>query len=138
MIPKLLVDKLLAQGIPENLVEKLIVFLLPLLVNTAGYLTGAVALLTKWIVQGGKVSSALFRFFIDDLAGDLRAAVGKSRESNGYSLADPTKLVAEDFILIGRSLEELQVLLDVCLKCARKHGDRSCKTVLNGSPKNAP
>lgn len=52
VIRKLLVDKLIAQGIPDKLVNKLIVFLLTLLVSTEGDLTGTVSLLTKGLVQG--------------------------------------------------------------------------------------
>lgn len=62
VIRRLLVDKLLAHGIPENLVNQLIIFLLPLLVRTAGDLTGTVAVLTKGLVQGGTASPVLFRF----------------------------------------------------------------------------
>lgn len=114
VIRKFLVDKLLKQDIPENLVNQLIIFLLPLVVSTAGDLTEAIAVLTKGLVQGGTESPALFRFFIKDLADDLRAAVGGNIDHNGPSLVDPSKLVADDVILIGRSQDELQILLDVC------------------------
>lgn len=63
-IRRLLVNKLLAQGIPENLVNQFIVFLLPLLVSSAGDLTGTVAVLDKGLVQGGTASPALFRFLL--------------------------------------------------------------------------
>lgn len=89
VIRKLLTEKLLRQGFPDNLVNQLILFLLTLLVKTAGDLTETTAVLTTGLVQRGTASPALFRFFINDLAGDLRVAQGKSREPTEDSISDP-------------------------------------------------
>lgn len=122
VIRKLLVEKLESHGVPLDLVSQLIVFLGPLLVRTAGDLTRTVALLTTGLLQGGTASLTLFRFFINDLAGDLRMAVSGSRKPTGPILTDPGKLVANDGILVDRSPEELKKLLDVCTDWASKNG----------------
>lgn len=92
------------------------------MVCIAGDLTDVIEILTKGLMQGGKASPALFRFFIEDLAGDLRATVGGTRELNCPSLVDYVKLVADDLLLVGRSPGELQVLLDVCSKWDTRNG----------------
>lgn len=118
VIRRLLVKKVDAHGVPAGLVSQLILFMVPLLVLMAGYLTGTEALLTTRLSQGFTASPTLFRFFINDLAGDLREAVGENRESCGPSMSNPAKLVADDVILIGRSSEELRRLLEACTKWA--------------------
>lgn len=63
----------------------------------------------------------MFRFFIDDLARDLRQAQGKGRGPSGDSVSEPGKLVADDVILVARSEEEMQKLLDVCTHWASRN-----------------
>lgn len=95
--------------------------MLTLLAHKAGDLTEKTAILTTSLMQGGTASPALFRFFIDDLAGDVRTVIGKSRDPIGPSLSDPRKLVADDVILVDRSSEELQLLIDACNKWAERN-----------------
>lgn len=97
-------------------------FLVPLLVQTAGDVTHTVAVLTTGLTQGGASSPALFRLFIDDLAGELRKAQGKEAKAEGESLHDPAKLVADDVIILASIKEELQSLLDVCTAWAERNG----------------
>lgn len=101
VIRRVLVENLLRHNIPENMVNQLIVFMLLLLVKTAGDLTETVSILTTGLVQGGTSSPALFSFFINDLAGDLREAQRKEREPRDNSISEPGKLVADDVILIA-------------------------------------
>lgn len=70
--------------------------------KTAGDLIETIATLTSGIVQGGTASPSLFRFFINDLSGDFRAAKGGSREPEGDSMNDPRKMVVNDVILIEK------------------------------------
>lgn len=117
-----LIEKLKSMDITQDLVNQIVVFLVPLVVQTAGDVTRATAIITTGLAQGGSASPALFRIFIDDLAGDLRQAQGKNREAVGDSLEDPAKLVADDVVVIAKSEEGLQTLLDTCTNwAARNH-----------------
>lgn len=98
----MLVEKLEQLGIPQNLVNQVVVFLLPLTVQTAGDVTKTIAILTTGLTQGGSNSPTLFRILIEDLAGALRKARGKDETETGTSLDDPAKLVADDVIIIGK------------------------------------
>lgn len=113
VIRQLLIDKIIRYGVPTNLINQLIVFILPLLARTEGDVTETIEVFTTGLVQGGTASRspALFGFLIDDLSGDLRAAKDGNREVTGTSLDDPGKLVAENVILIARTAEELQIIL---------------------------
>lgn len=82
-------------------------------------MTKTVAILRTGITQGGSAPPALFRIFIDDLAGELRKGVGKAAKAEGDSLQNPHKLVADDVIIIAKGETELQALLDVCTDWAR-------------------
>lgn len=77
------------------------------------------ATLTTELVQGRTASPILFRFFIEDLAGDLREVKGGSREPKSASMEDPGKLVADDVILISHTAKEMQDILNVCTKWAK-------------------
>lgn len=115
VVRQLLLDKLVDKGVPVNLVNQLRVFLLPLLVHTAGDITRTIATLTTGLVQGGTASPSLFRFFINDVAEEMRAVMATERDGTGTSsLDDPGKLVADDVILIANSAGTMQQLLDVC------------------------
>lgn len=123
VVREILVTKLESMGVPPNLVSKIIVFLVPLLVQTAGDVTHTVAVLTTGLTQGagGLASPALFRIFIYDLAGELRTAQGKPAEEEGDSWEYPAKLVADDVIIIARNSVELQKLLDTCTDWAKQN-----------------
>lgn len=111
-------------GIPQDLVSQIVVFLVPLIIQTAGDVTRATAILTTGLAKCGSASPALFRIFIDDFAGDLRQAQGKHREGEGDSLVDPAKLVVDDVVVVANSEEELQQLLDICTQWAsRNHSE---------------
>lgn len=58
---RLIIRKLESLGVPANLVSQVVVFLLQLLVRTSGDVTGAIAILTIGLAQGGTESPALFR-----------------------------------------------------------------------------
>lgn len=52
VIRQLLVDKLTKHGVPTNIINQLIVFLLLLLARTVGYVKETIAVLTIGLVQG--------------------------------------------------------------------------------------
>lgn len=114
----LLITKLEKMGIPKNLENQIIVFLVPMLVQTAGDVTHTVAVLTTGLTQGGSAYSGLFRIFIDDLAKALRKAQGKDGELEGGNLQELAKLVADDVIILSKDDDELQELLDTCTQWA--------------------
>lgn len=104
---------------PNNLVHQQVIFLLSILVSTSGGVIETTAVLTTGLVQGGTASPALFRYFIDDLAGELREGQGKSRTATGEILDDPGKLVADDVILVADTQEDMQSFLVVYTRWAR-------------------
>lgn len=118
VVRQLLLDKLTKYGVPTNFVNQLLVFLLPILFRTAGDLTESIAVLTTGLLQGVTASLALFIFLIGDLNGDLCEARDAGREPSGPSLSDIGKLVTRDVILIARMPAELQVLLNMFIKCS--------------------
>lgn len=122
MVRQSLIDKLIGKGIPPNLIHQLVIFLLSFLVRTARDLTETTAILTIGLVQGDTASPALFRFFIDDLAGDLREGQEKARKAAGNSMDDPGKLVADYVTLIADTQEEMQSLLDLCTSWTERNG----------------
>lgn len=77
MVRGLLIEKLERMGLQQDLVNQIIFFLVPLLVQTAGDAIHKIVTLTTGLTQGGSSPPALFRIFIDDLAGDLRKALGR-------------------------------------------------------------
>lgn len=102
-----MIGKLEELGIPPDLINQIIVFLLPLIVSTAGDVTISRAFLTIGLVQGGTASPALFCIYSNELAGRLRRAVGFDSEQDGPSEFDPGKLVADDVIVLADSEENL-------------------------------
>lgn len=88
-------------------------------------------------MKGVTASPALFRFFIKYLNGDLREAVSEAREPCVATTVDPGKRFADDVILIGRSEEELQLLLNACKNWARRNRLESkpikCTVVTNNT-----
>lgn len=121
-------------NVPENLISQITIFLVPLLVRTTGDVTNTLAILTTGLTQGGSASPALFRIFIDDLAKELRMAIGQDAEGERESLRDPAKLVADDVILLVEEEESLQILLDACTAWAERNGlewkPQKCSVVL--------
>lgn len=116
VVRAMLIEKLEKMGIPQDLVTQIVVFLVPLIVQTAGDVTKLTVTLTTDLAEGGTASPPLFRIFIDDLERPLRQAQGKETEASGDSLDDPCKLVADDVILIGKSETEMHKLLDTCIE----------------------
>lgn len=118
----LLVKKIERMSLPQDLVNQIIIFLVPLLLQTSGDVAYTIAKLSTGLTQGGSASPALFRIFIDDLSSDLRKALGRYETQEGSSLNDPAKLVADDVILLAQNEVELQILLDTFTAWAnRKH-----------------
>lgn len=117
---QVLINKLEELGVPRDLINQIMIFLLPLSVTTAGDVKSACAILMVGLVQGGKASPALFRIYINDLA-DLRGAIGMNGEGGGPSTRDPGKLVADDVILLAKSETKLQNLLDICTTWEREN-----------------
>lgn len=118
VVRELLTLRLEKMKLKQELVNQIIVFLVPLLVKTAVDVTQATALLTTGLTQGGAASLALFRIFIEDLANELRATQGQDsglKDSSQYS----AKLVADDVIIMARTEQELQALLDTCTEWAQ-------------------
>lgn len=113
--------KLERMGIPQDLVNQIAVFLVPLIVQTTGDVTHTVATLTTGLTKGGAASPALFRIFIDDLSGEVRNALGRDGTVTGNSLKDPAKLVADDVVLMVQSDEKLQIPLDTCTAWANRN-----------------
>lgn len=109
------------KGIPLKIIHQLMIFLMPLLVRTAGDVTETVAVLIKWLIQGGIASPALFRFSIDDLSGDLREGKGKPRTATWESLDDACKMDSDDVILVADTKEEMYTLLGVCTRWAQRN-----------------
>lgn len=122
VVRAILIQKIESMNIPKDLVAQITIFLVPLIVKTAGDETHTLVALTTGLKQGGAASPALFRVFIDDLASELRKAQGKEAVATGFNLADPAKLVADDVVLPARSEVELQALLDTCTSWAAKNG----------------
>lgn len=104
---ELLIKKLDGMKLPTDLVNQIIIFLVPLLVQTEGDVTNAISLLTTGLTRGGAASPALFRIFIDDLAQALRETQRKHKEG-GNNTDEPAKLVADDVIIMARTDQELQ------------------------------
>lgn len=77
---RLLIQRLLDHGVLENIVNQIIIFLLPLHVNTAGDLMKTIEILTTGLLQGGTASPTLFCFLIDDLAVEFREARREPRK----------------------------------------------------------
>lgn len=77
VVRQLLKDKLEEMKLTQNLIDQIVILLLPLLVRTVGYVTHAVAFITTGLTRGGSTSTALFRILIDDLAWELRKSHGK-------------------------------------------------------------
>lgn len=111
---KIIIKKLEQLGVPIDLINQILIFLLPIHVTTTGDVTSATAIITIGLTQGGTASPALFRLYINDLAGRLIIAAGKDIDGNESHTFDPRKLVEDDVILVANSKEQLQKLLEVC------------------------
>jgi len=83
-------------------------FLKPTRITTAGDSTNTVAILLTGVPEGGAISPALFNLYIDTLP------VRIIEVGDGNCII----IYADDIILLARSLDELQRLLDVCSKWA--------------------
>lgn len=69
-------------GVPTDLINQIMIFLLPLTVSTAGDVTKVTDLLTIGLTQGETASPALFRIYINDLASRLRKAAGRNERGD--------------------------------------------------------
>lgn len=87
--------------------------------KVAGDITETEIIMNKGLTQGGTSSPARFKLFINDLPETLRAAL-KEQGMDAEEL-DPTRLVADDVVCLGKSVEAIQILLNACYKWALEH-----------------
>lgn len=109
---KILIKKLEDLGVPTDLISQVVVFLAPLMVLTAGDVTGEVAVFTIELVQGGTASPALFRIYINELLQEVREALGMYKSFS--SVHDPEKLVEDYVLLLAKNETKFPTLLDAC------------------------
>jgi len=112
-----------------NMANMISHFLKPTKIMTAGDTTNTVALLLTGVPEGGAISPALFNLYIDTLP------VRIIELGNGSCII----IYAGDIILLARSLDELQQLLDVCTSWANEKkivfGTEKCFVQFKGRSK---
>ena len=101
-------------ALPEGLANMVSHIIQELEVHTLGDETGTNAKINRGVTQGGPASPTLFNVFIDTLAIQLCASVGKIERT-------PVRLYADDVILLADSLWELVLALRICSKWAREN-----------------
>lgn len=94
--------------LPAHIVEQLLVFLVAVEMTTVGDYTDTKATAKTVLNQGGAISPAFYRVYINDLPKRVRAH-GTTEEQDPL-LA--TKLVADDFLAAAKRKETMQKYLN--------------------------
>ena len=102
------------EALPEVLANMVSHIIQELVVHRVGDETGTTAKINRGVTQGGPASPTLFNIYIDTLASQLCASVGKIGGT-------PVRLYADDVIVLADSLWELVSALRICSKWANEN-----------------
>lgn len=106
--------------VDDNLARQLTTFLLTVTAQVTGDITRTNIQMLRGLTQGGTSSPALCKLFINSLPEEVRK--GLEEASLTQPGLDPLRLVADDVIGLAKSIEALQLLLNICERWAGING----------------
>lgn len=119
-IHKQLMQNKLLHEVNYNLARQLTIFLLTVTTQVTGDISHKNIQMLRVLTQGGTSSLELFKLFINSLPEEVL----KGLEDANLNQAGlyPLRLVVDDVIGLAKTLEGLQLLLDICGTWARNNG----------------
>lgn len=106
--------------VEPDLANKLTIFLLKVTGRVSGDVTDTPVEMRRGLTQGGTLSPALFKLFIDSLPEEVRTAL-RDADEDAPGL-DPLRLVADDVVGLTESMKGLQIVLGAFEAWAERNG----------------